>query len=69
MCINSNIALIKLSLSRGGCESFTSLLHKSCLTGRSQKWPKEGVLRPEITKGGGIEGAEVLQIRARASFC
>ena len=37
--------------------------------GRSQKWPKEGVLRSEIVKGGGFEGAEALQIRARALFC
>ena len=39
--------------------------------GRSQKWPKEGVLRPEIVKGGGFEGAsaEALRMRARNSFC
>ena len=37
--------------------------------GRSQKWPKEGVSRPEIAKEGGFEGAEALQIRARTSFC
>ena len=30
--------------------------------GRTQKWPKEGVLRSEIVKGGRFEGAE-------ASFC
>ena len=37
--------------------------------GRSKKWPKEGVLRPEIAKGGGFEGAEALQKCARMSFC
>ena len=36
--------------------------------GRSQKWPKEGVLRPEIAKGGGSEGAEALRIHTRMSF-
>ena len=35
----------------------------------SQKWPMEGVLRPEIVKGGGFEGAEALRTRARTSFC
>ena len=29
--------------------------------GRSQKWPKEAVLRPEIAKGGGFEGVEALR--------
>ena len=37
--------------------------------GRSQKWPKEGVLRPEIANGGGFEGVEALRIHARTSFC
>ena len=36
--------------------------------GRSQKWPMEGVMRPEIAKKGGFEGAEALRIRTRASF-
>ena len=39
------------------------------MQGRSQKWPKEGVLRPEIAKRGGFEGAEALWICARTSFC
>ena len=33
-------------------------LSRPWVQGRSQKWPKEGVLRPEIAKGGGFEGAE-----------
>ena len=33
--------------------------------GRSQEWPKEGVLRPKIVKGGGFEDAETLHIHAR----
>ena len=37
--------------------------------GRSQKWPKEGVLRPENAKGGDFEVAEALRTRARTSFC
>ena len=37
--------------------------------GRSQKWPKEGVLRLEIAKGGGFEGEEALRKGARMSFC
>ena len=37
--------------------------------GRSQKWPREGVLRAEMVKGGGFEGAEELRIRVRTSFC
>ena len=36
--------------------------------GRSQKWPKEEVLGPEIAKGGGFGGVEALRIRARTSF-
>ena len=36
--------------------------------GRSQKWPKEGVLMPKIAKGGGFEGPEALLTRARTSF-
>ena len=43
--------------------------HMCYAQGRSQKWPKEGVLRPEIVKGGGFEGAEALRICARTSFC
>ena len=37
--------------------------------GHSQKWPKERVLRPEIVKELGFEGAEALRICAQASFC
>ena len=33
------------------------------MQGRSQKWPKEGVLRPEIVKEGGFEGAEAMRKR------
>ena len=36
--------------------------------GSSQKRPNEGVLRPEIAKGGGFEGAEVPRKRAQTSF-
>ena len=36
--------------------------------GRSQKWSKEGVLRPKISKGRGFESAEAWQIHARMSF-
>ena len=36
--------------------------------GRSQKWPKEGVLRPNIAKGGGFKGAEALRLRVLLEF-
>ena len=34
----------------------------SCLQGCCQKWPKEGVLRPETAKERGFEAPEALRI-------
>ena len=31
----------------------------------NQKWPKKGLMRPEIAKGGDCEGVEALRIRTR----
>ena len=48
----------------------TAVLHgRDPRQGHSQKWPKEGVLRPEIGKGGGFEGVEALPIGAGMLFC
>ena len=38
------------------------------LQGRSQNWPKEGVLRREIAKGERFEGAKAWRIRVRMLF-
>ena len=53
--ITNNFAAILSTL-------MSPLLRGVTRAGGSQKWSKEGVLRPEIVKGGGFEGAEVLQI-------
>ena len=49
-------------------EGHNQTLRYHSALGRSQEWPKEGVLRPKIVKGGGFEGAKALRIHARTSF-
>ena len=63
--LGSNLPRYYIEAVRRDIEIISELKKNEDRQGRSQKWPKEGVLRREIAKGGGFEGAEALRIRTR----